>query len=39
VTSRPGARAYRVEAAGATAHETPIEAVCLRAERELVAAA
>jgi hypothetical protein len=39
VSSRPGARAYRVEAVDGVASETPIQAVCLRDERDLVAAA
>jgi dipeptidase E len=39
VSSRRGARAYRVEAADGVARETPIQAVCLRDERDLVAAA
>jgi len=39
VSSRPGARGYRVEAADGVARETPIQAVCLRDERDLVAAA
>jgi dipeptidase E len=39
VSSRPGARAYRVEAADGVARETPIQAVCLRDDRALVAAA
>ena len=39
VSSRPGALAYRVEAVDGVARETPIQAVCLRDERDLVAAA
>jgi hypothetical protein len=39
VSSRPAARAYRVEAVDGTARETPLPAVCLRDERDLVAAA
>jgi peptidase E len=38
VTSRPGARAYRVDAADGGARETPLQAVCLRDARGLVAA-
>jgi dipeptidase E len=39
VSSRPGALAYRVEAVDGCARETPIQAVCLRDERDLVVAA
>jgi hypothetical protein len=39
VSSRPGARAYRVDAVDGAARETPIQAVCLRDERDLVVAA
>jgi peptidase E len=39
VTSRPAARAYRVEAVDGTARETPLPAVSLRDERDLVVAA
>jgi hypothetical protein len=39
VSSRPGALAYRVEAVDGVARETPIQPVCLRDERDLVAAA
>jgi dipeptidase E len=39
VSSRAGARAYRVEAVDGAAGETPLQPVCLRDERELVAAA
>jgi dipeptidase E len=39
VSSRPGARAYRVEAVDGVARETPLPAVCLRDERDLVVAA
>ena len=39
VSSRPGARAYRVEAVDGAARETPLQPVCLRDERDLVAAA
>jgi dipeptidase E len=38
VTSRPGAVAYRVDAADGAARETPLRAVCLRDARGLVAA-
>ena len=38
VTSRPGAGAYRVDAADGAARETPLAAVCLRDARGLVAA-
>jgi dipeptidase E len=39
VGSRPGARAYRVEAVDGVARETALQAVCLRDERDLVVAA
>lgn len=39
VSSGPGARAYRVEAVDGAARETPLQPVCLRDERDLVAAA
>jgi peptidase E len=39
VTSRPGARAYRVEAADGAARETPLPVTCLRDAPGLVAAA
>jgi dipeptidase E len=39
VSSRPGAGAYRVEAVDGRARETRLETVCLRDERDLVAAA
>ncbi|MEA2385612.1 MAG: dipeptidase [Solirubrobacteraceae bacterium] len=38
VTSRPGAEAFRVDAADGAARETPLPALCLRDERGLVAA-
>jgi hypothetical protein len=39
VSSRPAARAYRVEAVDGAARETPLPAMCLRDERDLVVAA
>jgi dipeptidase E len=39
VSSRPGAGGYRVEAVDGRARETPLETLCLRDQRDLVAAA